>query len=340
LPTPEQGVIKAALRWLTILYADESIKDFGPKALKAVRNGMLEGDLSRQTINKFVDRIKRMFCWGVEEELVPETVYRALLAVKGLEQGRTAAREAEPVEKVDDAIVELTLPHLTRTVSDMIQVQRLAAMRPAEVCIMRPCDIDRSGEVWIYRPATHKTEHKGKRRLVYIGPKAQEVLLPYLLRDPQSYCFSPQVSEQKRRAEQHENRKTPVSCGTKPGDRRKRRPQRSPGDRYTTASYRRAIHRACDRAFPPPAQVARAKGETTTAWYRRLKGVSKEILAEHYATYRWSPNQLRHSMASDVEKQFGIEHARVMLGHASVSTTELYAEMDRQKGVEVAKRIG
>ena len=64
-------------------------------------------------------------------------------------------------------------------------------MRPAEVCILRPCDLDRSGEVWFYRPSHHKTEHHGKERIVPIGPKGQEVLLRYLARGPEDYCFRP-----------------------------------------------------------------------------------------------------------------------------------------------------
>ncbi len=35
-------------------------------------------------------------------------------------------------------------------------------MRPAELCILRPADIDRSGDVWVYRPSDHKTQHHGR----------------------------------------------------------------------------------------------------------------------------------------------------------------------------------
>jgi len=37
-------------------------------------------------------------------------------------------------------------------------------------------DLDRSSEVWCCRPATHKTEHHGRERVVFIGPKGQAVL--------------------------------------------------------------------------------------------------------------------------------------------------------------------
>ena len=70
---------------------------------------------------------------------------------------------------------------------------------------MRPADVDRSGDVWRYTPAEHKTEHQGKRRVVAIAPRAQAILLPYLLRDAESFCFCPILSEHQRRRDQRED---------------------------------------------------------------------------------------------------------------------------------------
>ena len=99
------------------------------------------------------------------------------------------------MEPVSAAIVEATLPFLSQTVADMVRLQRLTGARPGEICAMRPGDIDRSGEVWKYTPAEHKTEHHGHRRLIIIGPKGQAILHPYLLRSKEAYCFSPQEAE-------------------------------------------------------------------------------------------------------------------------------------------------
>ncbi len=54
---------------------------------------------------------------------------------------------------------------------------------------MRPNDIDRSGPTWVFIPERHKTEHHGKSRFIVIGPRAQQILAPYLERDPMDYCF-------------------------------------------------------------------------------------------------------------------------------------------------------
>jgi integrase len=131
--------------------------------------------LSRGVINQRVGRIVRMCKWAVSEELVPETVHRALATVRGLEKGRTEARKGKPVLPVPEAFVEAALPHVPPPVRAMIRLQRLAGMRPGEVCLMRPCDLDTGGGVWLYRPRRHKTEHRGKDRVIALGPKAQEV---------------------------------------------------------------------------------------------------------------------------------------------------------------------
>ncbi len=54
----------------------------------------------------------------------------------------------------------------------------------------------------------------------------------------------------------------------------------------------------------------------------------------------WSPNQLRHNAATEIRKQFGLDAAQVILGHSEIGVTQIYAEADRTKAVEVALMIG
>lgn len=324
--------IKCALRYLREWYGKTPAAEFGPLALKAVRDRMIEDALSRTYINDHLGRIKRMFKWGVGEQLIPAATYEALKAVDGIRKGRTAARETDPVQPVEDAIVDTTLEHLPQVVTDMVRMQRLTAMRPAEVCIIRPCDIDRTGETWVYRPESHKTEHHDRDRVVFIGPKAQALLLRYLARDSAMYCFRPIDSEAKRRAEVHTNRKTPLSCGNRPGSNRRRKTKRTVGECYTTASYRRAIHRACDKAFPHPKLGYKLRSSFTDA--------EKSELREWQSQHHWAPNQLRHTAATEIRKHHGLEAAQVILGHSQLGVTQVYAERDITKGMEVARLIG
>ena len=54
----------------------------------------------------------------------------------------------------------------------------------------------------------------------------------------------------------------------------------------------------------------------------------------------WHPNQLRHSKATEIRRQFGLEAAQVVLGHAKADVPQIYAERDSALAVEVMKRIG
>ena len=104
--TSEVGNIKLAIREARLLYGSTEVKDFGPKALKAVRGKFVEANLCRNEINRRTRLIVRMFKWAVAEELVPSSIYVALKTVEGLKKGRTSARESTKVLPVDDARVD------------------------------------------------------------------------------------------------------------------------------------------------------------------------------------------------------------------------------------------
>jgi len=193
-------------RPLRDLYGKTPADEFGPLQFKAVRQQFIAGGCSRRYINACMGRVARIFRWAAGEGLLPASIPQALGMVDGLRRGKTEAPETEPIRPIDNATVEATLPHLPEVVAAMVSVQRLSGMRPGELCMMRPCDIDRSGDVWIYRPTSHKTQHHGHSRDIFIGPKTQEVLIRYLARDAQACCFRPCDSEAKRLVEQEEKR--------------------------------------------------------------------------------------------------------------------------------------
>lgn len=331
-PTSSLEAIKQAIRPMRRLYGDTPAAEFGPRQLKAARQTLIdlrwtpqpkspdrdhEADqaaepdpapirrLTRETINKRVRIIRQIFRWGSEEGLLEETVWRALLTVVGLKKGRSEAPEGKGVKQISDATVETTIARLSPTLADMVRLQRLTGCRPDEVCIFRPGDVDRSGEIWEYRPGSHKNEHHDLDRIIFIGPKAQEILAPYLLRAETAYCFSPSEVIKRFCAQKRANRKTPMTPS-----QAKRRPKRNPrtkaGERYTRDSYRRAIHRACDKADVP----------------------------------RWSPNRLRHTAASKIRRKYGVEGSQVVLGHAKADVTQVYAERNFELARSIVREVG
>ncbi|MCC7419381.1 MAG: site-specific integrase [Planctomycetaceae bacterium] len=276
---------------------------FGPKLLKQVRQAMVDDRVVRVSLNRHVGRIRRMFKWGVAEEYVPTTVWTALQSVSGLQRGRTIAVESVAVRPVDEVHIEAIRAYVSRQVWGMIELQTLTGARPGEIVLIRGCDLNMTGPIWEFVPESHKTEHHGRRRVIFIGPRGQTILQEILQSDLQAYLFSPREArddfDAKRRLRSQTQRHTPRVA---PEVRRQWRP----GEHYNEHSYRTAIHRACDRAGVP----------------------------------RWNPNQLRHNAATFLRREFGIEAARTILGHASAVTTEIYAEIDHDKARAIIGRVG
>lgn len=320
-PNSEYAPTKQVLRKVRHLYADVPASEFGPAQFKAVRQLLIDSEsghkkraddprppkkLSRSYINAQMKRVARMFRWGAAEGLVSPDVYNALRLIPSLQRGRTTARETKRVQPVDEALVTVTLSFCSPVVADMIRVQLLTGCRPSEVCMLTPGMIDRKGEVWTARLESHKTAHHGRERIIYFGPQAQQILMPYLLRPANAALFSPRESEAKRRASRTAERKTPRNAGNRPGTNRKAKPRRKAGACYDTHSYRRAIYYACDKG--------------------KLQ--------------RWAPNQLRHTAGTKIRSMFGLDAAAKILGHSEVGVTQIYAEMDHAKATDVAWRIG
>ncbi|QDU90505.1 site-specific tyrosine recombinase XerC [Pirellulimonas nuda] len=221
--TSEIAIIDAALRHLGP-YRDLPAAAFRVTDMRATQERMASAGLARPTVNKYQNRIVRVFKWAAVEELIPAAVAQALVLLPGLRRGRTTASEPAPILPVDQAVVDATLLELLPAVATMVRLQLKTGMRPGEVVLLRPCDLDRTGEVWLYRPSTHKCEHHGTGRIVFLNAASQTLLTPYLFRTPTEYCFRPERWSPK-----------PVA-------------QR----RYDTASYGRSIRRAAERAGVPP----------------------------------------------------------------------------------------
>lgn len=340
--TNEFDEYKLVARYVREVYGDTPAAAFGPLALKAVRQKFVTAGWCRGFVNQRVGRVRRIFKWAASEELVPAGVYQSLATVTGLQRGRTAARETEPVGPVADETVDATLPFLNRHVRGLVEFQRLTGCRPGEACNVRRCDIDTGGPIWLYRPPHHKTAWRGKRRTIALGPKAQELLKEFFTSDVGAYLFSPARAVEELRIERSAKRKTPryPSHMTRNAAKRKDDPQRQPADKYDRGSYGVAVDRACDAAFPPPVPLAQHIDETAAQWRSRLTPDQRDALKAWRKAHRWHPNQLRHTFATAVRKAHGLEAAQVLLGHSRADVTQVYAERDEQLATEVAAKIG
>jgi integrase len=267
--------------------------------------------LSISTVNGRLRIIKQMFAWARNYGWVSrESVFDVALA-KPLRAGRSDALPVKYVKPVPADILQTTVKHCPKTIADMIWVLYWTGMRSGELIIMRPCDIDtRSKDVWLYRPRHHKTEHRGKSRIVPIGPKAQAILKLYIeKRKINEVLFTPSDAHRERLLLSGKNEVIAYQMS---------RSVFKPGREYTNDTFRNAVQRACDRAWDPKG-TRRASGDYS---------------------HRWHPHQLRHNAATRIREEMGIEAASDVLGHSSMNTSLIYAERSTERMKEIARRVG
>jgi integrase len=290
------------------MFGEFEAAKFNAVSYAALRIKLVESGLCISTIRARLGVIKRMIAWGIAREMIPDKVLNLIQAFEKAEPlrvGRDAVQPSKKIKPAPEEHIQAILPHVSPTIRAMIEVQALTGMRPGEVWRMTTGQIDRTVDPWIYEPTRHKSENRGKDRTIPLGPHAQEVLTPWLKADPDRPLFSPVEATEAQYARRRRERVTPMTPSQR-ARRRKRNPERKPREMYDKNSYKQAIERGCMRAGVPV----------------------------------FRPNQIRHTYATKVRREFGLEAAQVLLGHSKADVTQVYAERDQALAVAVARKIG
>lgn len=302
---------QAALEFPVKFYPATPVDEFGPSKLVFCRDEMVRsGRFARSYINELINCFRHVVKWGVGREMVAASTLVGLQSVEPLKRGKSQARETEPIRPVAPEVVDATLPFLPAQVAAMVRVQRLTGMRPGEVCAMRFGDVDASSELWIYTLRRDKTEDRRanrEKKKVVVGRRAQAILTPYLAEkegDPDAFLFSPADAARDRAHERRRTRKTPLTPSQRARDAAPK--TRRYAESYSEDLYGKIVRKAAKKA-----------------------GVES-----------WSPNRLRHLYATEVRAKFGVEAAQIMLGHAKADVTQIYAERDFKRAVQIAAEIG
>ncbi len=303
-----QGMKEAAAPLLD-LFRDELVLNFGPKKLQMVQAQMVDLGLARKTVNSRIRKLRRIFRWGVAEEIVSPWVWEGLRAMEPLQRGRTKAPECAPVEPVPIKDIQAVLSHMVPSLRAMVQVQLLTGMRPGELVQLRLTDIDRSGPdgCWVFTPRTHKNEHKSLSRRVVLSRTVQKLIKPFLTLDPEALIFNPSAVVEERKRAMRARRRSKVTPSQLARDKERReRPKRQFSPEWSAGNYRKAIHYACDAA-----------------------GIE-----------RWSPGRLRHNFQDLAERACGLEASSKALGHKQLATTEHYRnQLDLDQAVLAMKAV-
>ncbi len=287
--------IKQSMRALLQHCAKLPVADFTQHELVLVRNQLVAADLCRGSVNGRINRIRAMFKWAAKQEIIQFALHDNLRTVDRLKLNEYGVRESDPIRAIERDAVDAILPHVSRQVAAMIEMQWETGMRPCEVVQMRTCDLDRIDGNLCYHVIKHKTRHYGRERHIPILPRVERILQPFLLRAEDSYLFDPRDADRERRLDGAKRRKTKVQPSQKARKERARRnPRRKLNEMYSVSAYRQAIARGCKKAGIPG----------------------------------WAPNRLRHSAACRIANKVDLLAASYILGHSSTTTTQIYAKMD------------
>ena len=304
-------------------YKDWPAGDFGPDDLQDARDAMLAHEYThgkktkrytRRGINDTIKWIRKIWRWAMGRQLITAEQMQGLEELGSLRMGDTDAPDNAKRKRVTKKEFEKVVGEVSSVVGDMLQLIWLTAMRPYEVCDMRPYDILRDDpDCWIYIPGRDRTpvgKHKATRhervKVIPLTKPAQRILAARIKDfSSKEYIFSPAEAVDDFLAEKAANRKTPLSCGNRPGTNQRKHPMIQPGKKYTSDSLCDACKRGCRRAKVEP----------------------------------FVPYDLRRTMATGTRSALGKEAAKVLLGHARTDTTDIYLLEEVQEAIKVAKQL-
>lgn len=305
--------IKTAVSILLKHFAGQAVESLESRSFLFLQEKFVQHGVSRRYCNSLMGYIRAMLKWGVVRKLASPQVYGEAKLVEPLKKGKTRARENPKRKDVPDDVINRTLPHLLPTIRDMVQVQRLASMRPSEVFRMKQEEIDMEYTtsdgmvIWMYTPGTHKNEWREKDRsgeyvrIIPLGKPEQDIIVPRLAgKSDTDYLFSPKDTMKEhyeRRAGKRKTKVQPSQIERK--ERNAKNPKRRDRDSYDKHSYNRAIKRTIIAA--------------------------NKHLPEDEKIPHWTPYQLRHTAITEIIHETGSRDiARAVAGQKTLSSTQGY----------------
>ena len=173
-----------ALKLLTELFADRPAEEFNVRQFERYRSELISRKYSREYGNRLLRIVKECCEWAMNRDYLTSDQERKIQTVQRLTGAEAPTKIVEPA---DDDDVNATMVLLSADFQDMIRFQRATGCRPGEARLMKVGDVDR--ENWLFKPAKHKTSHKGKSRAIPIPSIVQPMLLKRLLRPDDAYVF-------------------------------------------------------------------------------------------------------------------------------------------------------
>ena len=267
---------------------------------------------SRTYLNKLISRTKTIFSWGSSKEMVSAETVARIKCLQPLRKGLTTAPEPKPRHLIPTEDYKAVLPFLPAYYKDIVEVLHLTGMRPSEICNMKVSEIEKTKNVWIYRPSSHKTAYQGNNRIVPIGKHAQKILKRHLSgRNEDEYVFTPARAMKSCWDAKRAKRKTPVQPSQQKRDKEHQGKYVKYRDRIDPTTIGRVVSAACKKAL-------------------EAKKISQS----------WTPYDLRHTAITEVRTKYGAETAQHFAGHSNLDTQRFYDHSALAAASKVAEEIG
>lgn len=304
-------------------YCSWPVSDFGPDELLDVQKALIEYEYvqgktkkryTRGGVNSAIRWICRIWKWGMGRQFITAEQVQGLEEIKALRMGDTESPDNPKRSRVTEVDFQKVVNAVSSVVGDMLKLIWQTAMRPYEVCDMRPYDIlCDDPDCWLYIPGRdqtpvgkHKTTRFERVKVIPLTQTCQEILISRIKDfDSKEYIFSPKAAMQEFFESKSAKRKTPLSYGNRPGTNKKTHPMIKASEKYDHHALRNACKRGCLRA-----------------------GV--EIFV---------PYDLRRTKATGTRSILGKEAAKVLLGHTNTDTTDIYLLDEVQEAMKIAKLL-
>ena len=146
--------------------------------------------------------------------------------MRPLRLGKTQAPDTLKRSMVTKREFEKVVASVNPVVADMLRILWNTAMRPAEVCRMRPFDILHDDpNCWLYVPGRdvslvgdHKTAHHQRVRAIPLTARSQAILKRWIESfDSAEHIFQPAIAVREMYEARFAGRKTPLGQGNRPG---------------------------------------------------------------------------------------------------------------------------
>ncbi|MCB0358032.1 MAG: site-specific integrase [Bdellovibrionales bacterium] len=290
---------------LTILSVDDMCEKMRRGGWIVNAKGRRAVPYSAETYNKLLDRMKNFCKWLVKYRDLPFASYQAISLVDRARSGRNGVKVTKPVAPVLWSQVELLKPYMAPIAYDLFHLQYLGGMRPSEAIRFRFQDVEfASADAWIYSPPEHKKKKYGQVRTIFLGPRCQALLDPYMDLGSTRYLFPSDLVKLQE---------WQIREGKRVNDNLDRH-----GSQGQLIENKEIVYRQLSRYVVHAVQRAKEAG------------VNVEVFA---------PNQLRHGRATEVRERYDSLEAAAVFIQDTTSVAAIYAEKSKAFGLQIAREI-